>query len=229
MSADKLKKTALWKMNKFLAKLLMNTKVPSRSTLDPEQNYNPNLLDFATYKNNLSNPAQPKVPNLVDYEILTQHVYVSSADRDITAYHDAGTFQVAVDFREVTSVSLVGGVVPNISGVATQPYLILSIPEINHVESLGTMRGVASIIQFANHVSTDTFFNIDGRISGVSPREYKPVKSKLSTLTVNLLNANGTPVVLGTGISPANQLLLQFRVNTRIRNKSVLYSDFRDV
>lgn len=207
----------------------MNTKVSSRSRLNSEQDYDANLLQFATYKNNLSDPAIAPINEQCSYEIRSSYVFVSSGDRDINSYPNVNSFQVPIGLKEVYSVTLLGGVIPNVGGVDLQPFLMLDIPEINHVTSLGTSSGLTSIIQFASHSNPSSFFNIDGGISAVSPIIFRPVKNRMDKLTIKIKNADGAMTNLGTGLSPANQILLQFRIDCRVCKEGAIYRDFRNV
>lgn len=207
----------------------MNTKLNSRSRLNNEQDYDPNILEFATYKNNLSDPISSRVKEANAYEIRSNYVFVSSGDRDITSYPNVNSFQVPIGLKEVYSITLLGGVIPNVGGVDQQPFLLLDIPEINHVTSLGTSSGVASIIQFASHTNPSSFFNIDGGISAVSPIIFRPVKNRLDKLTIRIKGADGGMSDLGSGLVQANQVLLQFRIDTRVCKEDAIYSDFRNV
>lgn len=211
----------------------MNTKV--RPTfLFQEDRYDPKVLDNMTYRNNISDPGSWQTDPEIMYELERRFYHVSSISRDRNLYPDAASFRISFPepVREILSIELAGGVLPNAGNISSDGYLLLDIPELNHVHSSDGNRYFA-ILGLQHHPS-NMFYNLDkSNLSGM-PVTFKPVKARLDSLTVNLRHPDGSLVAFGAEdpTQPFNfavQTSLLFDVRIRAKRRQNIDRDYRAI
>jgi hypothetical protein len=207
----------------------MNTKIPPPPI--ETANNDPRLMEHKTYRNAISEPAPPLDP-LVDYEIERHFLYVNSAMRDRSQYPNPASFKLNLlePFRDVISIELFSGVLPNQGNIYGDQYVLLDIPEFNHIKGADGSRyfGVLSIQRHTSNV----YLNLDKSNTIGMPATFKPPKSRLDSFTVILRHPDGSTVTFGTESpdTPADltiQCQFTFEIRTKVRRRMCLDRDTR--
>lgn len=220
----------------------MYTKVRPQNRIRSEESYDPRLLEHMTYKNQISDPVSSQLPLYrnpplnqdVDtlYDIERNFVFVSSVNRDRTKYPDPAYFKIDFpeSYRDVVSVELSGGTLPNKANILTDGYVLLDIPDFNHI-STGNGEKIFGILNFYHHPNPD-FVNIDKQSTNDMPVVFKALKARLDSITILLRHPDGTQLFLGdeNPANPANftlQTSFIFEIHTRVKKRQGLSRDIR--
>jgi len=209
----------------------MYTKIRPKPVEIP--NYDPRMMDYMTYRNNITDPAPAKDPD-IPYEIERHFLFVSSNMRDVSQYPDPAQFRVELvqPFNDVVSIELSAGVMPNQGNISNDGYLLLDIPEFNHIKTADGSK-YFGILGLAYHPSpTREYYNLDKSNTNNMPVTFKPVKRRLDSFTINLRHPDGSLVSLGNESADAPfDLTLQtsftFEVRTRVRRRTGIDRDER--
>jgi hypothetical protein len=211
----------------------MNTKI--RPTYY-ENNYDPRLLQHMTYRNNISDPVKDLAAESqeMQYEIERKFLFVSSSMRDRNQYPDPASFRMHFPepFRDIISIELLFGVLPNAGDISGDGYLLLDVPELNHVQGADGSKtfGILSLQQHPN----PNYFNLNQGNTQNIPLTFKPIKSRLDALTFMLRHPDGSLVTFGAedANTPANlamQIQFTFEIRTRVRKRMGIDRDSRTV
>jgi len=196
----------------------MNTKIRPRALEIP--NYDPRLMEHMTYRNQITDPV-PQTDPEVAWETERHFLYINSSMRDRDQYPDSANFRIKLmePFRDVVSIELSSGVLPNQGNIGGDGYLLLDIPELNHIIGADGSRffGILGLIRHPSN----TYFNLDKSNTNDMPVTFKPLKSRLDSLTIILRHPDGTAVSFGneTADAPAD-LTLQSQFTFEIRTKT---------
>lgn len=209
----------------------MYTKV--RPTYYPNAQYDPRLMEHMTYRNQISDPVPTTDPE-IQYDYERKFIFVSSSSRDRVQYPDPAHFKVQLPevYRDVVSVELSGGVLPNQGGIHADGYLLLDIPELNHISNVdGT--SLFGILGLQYHPNTG-FFNLDKSNTSSMPASFRPAKGRLDSLTITMRHPDGSQVLFGDEdpSAPANltgQAAFTFEIRTRVRRRMGIERDARAV
>lgn len=209
----------------------MNTKI--RPTYYETPRYDPRMLEHMTFKNNLSDPVKFQVdPPEVQYDIERRFLLISSTMRDRTQYPDPAYFRIQFSeaFRDVVSIELSAGVLPNAGNIAGDGYLLLDIPELNHIQGADGNK-YFGILGLQHHPNRD-FFNLDKANTNDMPVVFRPTKSRFDSMTIMLRHPDGSLVTFGNEApdTPANfstQTQLTFEIRTRVRKRVGIDRDSR--
>lgn len=209
----------------------MYTKV--RPSYNPGLVYDPRLMEHTTYRNQISDPVPQNDPE-VQYDYDRKFVFVNSASRDRNQYPDPAHFKFHLPetYRDVVSVELAAGVLPNQDGIQADGYIVLDIPELNHIANVdGT--SCFGILGLQYHPNNG-FFNIEKGNCSAMPAQFKPHKARLDSLTITLRHPDGRQVLFGSEdpTSPpdlAFQTALTFEIRTRVRRRMGIERDPRAV
>lgn len=209
----------------------MNTKILPCYKQD-QPSYDPRIMDFTTYRNSVTDPAPAQdVPSdfQVDFEIERNFIFVSSIMRDRDRYPDSASFKInfAQPFYEVMSIELQSGVLPNGGGISNDGYLILDIPEMNHIQSASSGSKYAGILTLQYHPNP-LFVNLDKSNTNNIPITFKPYKRKVESLTINIRHSDESLVSFGSELSSVpfdllKQTQFTFEIRTRIPRKSGIF------
>lgn len=201
----------------------MNTKIRPKPVSIP--NYDPRAMEYMTYRNNITDPVPQTDTPEVAYDIERHFLYINSAMRDRNQYPDSAYFRIKLmePFRDVVSIELSSGVLPNQGNIGGDGYLLLDIPELNHIIGADGSRyfGILGLIRHPSN----TYFNLDKSNTNDMPVVFRPPKSRLDSLTVILRHPDGTSISFGNE-SPdvAADLTLQsqftFEIRTRIPKRT---------
>ena len=209
----------------------MNTKIRPRPVEIP--NYDPRIMDYMTYRNNITDPVPANDPEL-SFELERHFLFISSSMRDRSQYPDPSNFKIelAEPLRDVVSIELSSGVLPNQGNIAGDGYLLLDIPELNHIKGADGSR-YFGILGLQHHPSpTREYFNLDKSNTNDMPVVFKPAKKRLDSLTLILRHPDGSMVSFGdeNATAPANlamQTQFTFDVRTKVRKRTGIDRDER--
>jgi hypothetical protein len=147
----------------------------------------------------------------IEYEEHVHYVSISSKDRDIVAYPNVNHYAVQFpnEFKNIHSIELIQGIIPDQNNVQNEPYLLLKIDEIQDV-MVSNDKDIANsfaILQLATPTKANTFIQIDRRIHEYTVKYYQTPKAYLSKMTVTILGSDGIPFDFGTDTpSPPNKM-----------------------
>lgn len=217
----------------------MNTHIMPQAYLgyqvQQQQPYNMRTMDYATYRNNISDPVRIAEPE-VSYQIERSLLHVSSQFRDRTFHPDAGSFKVDLTnpYDDVIAIELVGGVIPYRPTLTANPYIILDMGR--EMENVQTLSGDSyfAILNVFSHSSGGTYLTIDRSNTEGKPKTFSPPLRRLTSLQVRLLYPDGTQVRFvdeppNTAMDFANQVSLTFQIHQRVRRKSGIERDAKNV
>ena len=127
------------------------------------------------------------------------YLYVDSGTRNVAAWPQVSNFRYhfTTQIRSVVAVEVLGAVIPVSGTVASQPYIVLDVAELNHLE-VGPQRFSAfAVLQLPGPISAgSTWVNLDKKASERSPAHFK-TPCTLSSLTFRFCDRNGTTMDLG--------------------------------
>lgn len=192
--------------------------------------YDPRLMEHMTYRNQISDPVPQNDPDIA-YEYERKFLFVSSSTRDRARYPDPAYFKVNIPVcRDVVSVELASGVVPNQGGIQADGYVLLEIPELNHIASVdgGEFFNILGLQYHPNN----GFFNLDKSTLATMPKTFKPPKNRLDSLEIKLRHPDGSQVLFGNEdpLVPAdlaNQIAFTFEIRTRVKRVTGIERDAR--
>ncbi len=209
----------------------MFTKV--RPTYYDNQRYDPRMLEHMTYKNNISDPVIFQTdPPEVQYDIERKYIVIASQFRDRSQYPNPAHFRIQFPepFRDVVSIELSGGVLPNKGNISGDGYILLDIPELNHIQGADGNK-YFGILGIQYHQNRD-YYNLDKANTHDMPVVFKPVKSRFESMTIMLRHPDGSLVQFGSENpdTPADftiQAQFTFEIRTRVRRRTGIDRDSR--
>ncbi len=171
---------------------------------------------------------EPEIPHDYDRKLL----FVSSSSRDRVRYPDPAHFKITIPtYRDIVSVELASGVIPNHGGINGDGYVLLDIPELNHIENIGGS-DFFGILSFQYHPNAG-FYNLDKSNLQSMPATFRPSpKARLDSIEIKLYHPDGSQVLFGNEdpllpANLANQLAFCFEIRTRIKRVSGIERDPR--
>ena len=190
------------------------------------------VLNHLTYRNQLTDPINSTDPK-VNFEVQRNFFLVSSAMRDKTLYPDPASFKITLPtvYRDIVSMELYGGVLPNLNGIALDAYLLLDMgSELNHI--LGADNNQWFAILGLNRHTNSLFMNLDKTNTDDVPIVFKPPKDKLTHFELKLKHPDGSAVSFGTESSgtPSNmdiQVTYLFEIKTKVPQRIGLDRNIR--
>lgn len=166
----------------------------------------------------------------INYTYNDFYLTVSSKDRDTSAYPNVNryTIKFPTELRNIYSIELIQGIVPDKNDVMAEPYLLLKIDEVEDIMiSVDKhMSDAFAILQLAPPQTSGTFIHIDKRIHENTVKYFRTPKASLSKMTITITDCNGVPFDFGSD-SPdpplkALQNTFVFKVVCVEKNRSVL-------
>jgi hypothetical protein len=175
------------------------------------------------------------LPNVekLEYELENNYIKVSSADRDRSVFPGTAKFKVRLpyEYKDIYSISLSAGVLPNLDNISTEAYTYLKIQGLDHIKlSDGDDVFGVMILHTAN---TNNFYNIDKSSTNMMPRRFIEPKQRLSEISIELLHPNKTPINFGTegtsgSVNQTIQTSFTFEIKT-IRKLKTFNNDTKNV
>ncbi len=197
---------------------------------NPWNVYNQNQFDQNDYNNVYTQPERLSIqqdPN-VEYEEVNHYVTVSSKDRDIVKYPSESNYTITFnqEFKNIYSIELIQAIIPDKSNVTSEPYLLLSVEEIDNV-MVSTDRNVSeafAILQLCPPTTSGSFIQIDKRIHEHVVKYYKTPKATLSRMTVKITDCNGNVFDFGgtSSLTKAFQNTFVFKIVCLEKKRSQL-------
>lgn len=189
-----------------------------------QQNYNQVYTNESNTQYSITNEPD------IDYEQKVHYLSISSKDRDVDAYPNVNHYAIKFpnEFKNIYSIELIQGIIPDQNNVQNEPYLLLKIDEIQDtmVSNDKHIANSFAILQLAPPTKANTFIQIDRRIHEYTIKYYDTPKAYLSRMTVTILSSDGIPFNFGTDTpSPPNktyQNTFIFKIVTLEKKRHVL-------
>ncbi|KAJ3221897.1 hypothetical protein HDU81_010271 [Chytriomyces hyalinus] len=202
----------------------MNTKIYKQhyTSIAEEADRELPPLHFHGVRNNISDPSPSNTAPAKPFEIKRNFVIISSADRDRTRFPDSASFDVKLPdmYRDVVSMALYGGTIPNINHVGSDAYLLLDMgSDLSHLRSTSGQDWFA-ILGIMRHPNA-SYLNLDKSNIDDLPIQFRPPRDKLDKVSISLKHPDGSQVYFGseppTGPpNPLQQVTYIFEIRTRI-------------
>jgi hypothetical protein len=200
-----------------------------------EINGDNNPRGFYPVENNIwGKPLQeePKM-NIPEKYVYTDHyLTINSGSRtDNYPRHYDYRINLNKEYKNVVKASLVAAVLPNNTGILDEPYLSLSIDELNFIdtESSGGYHTIFAIMPIKTPVKTTGGFIIPEMTSSCNTElVFKTGLARLSTLTVKIKDNTGALYTFGNGAgSTLKELQHTFtlKLTTRDSDRMVLQNN----
>jgi len=169
-------------------------------------------------------------PNIV-YAEKDHFLVLSSNDRNTTLYPSPNHYRITFDtpYKNVKKVELVSAVIPDqaASGsVLSQPVLNILIDELNHLEhSNKNINSAFAVLPLKGPSSSGKFIVPELGAAFNMPHEYAVPLASLSSLTISIVDLNGTLFNFGSDTAPPTlslQNVLVFKITTEEKSRSIL-------
>lgn len=161
------------------------------------------------------------------YKKKISYLAINSKDRDTSLYPQPQSYTINLDgdvgmvYKNVVSVRLISGTVPDINNVRDEPFLILDIDELANAYTRyrGTNNVFANMFDMVRFVDKQTL-NKFVYITEGPLVEYFPPIAKLSKLTIKFLDQEGNTFSWGddTTLALFRQNSLVFEITEMIAN-----------
>lgn len=166
----------------------------------------------------------------IEYEKKTHFVFITSKNRNTTLFPNISQYAVELpsEFKNIHSIELIQGLVPNVNNVTQEPYLLLKIDEINDV-MISNDPNIAESFAFLTMASPCTsdgyFIALDKKIHENTPKIFYTPKASLQKLTISVTKHDGALFNFGSDSSPPNKSLQHtfvFRIITLEKKRAPL-------
>lgn len=193
--------------------------------------YDPRQMEYMTYRNQISDPVGQTDPD-IQYDHERKFLFVSSFNRDRAQYPDPAHFKVRFPgpYRDIVSIELAAGVLPNQGDIHQDGYVLLDIPELNHIQCVdgSSMFGILGLQYHPN----SGFFNLDKSNTTAMPATFSPPKARLDSISITMRHPDGSQVLFGneavdTPADLALQTSLTFEIRTRVKRRQGMERDAR--
>lgn len=191
--------------------------------------YNQN--NFENVFNKVSNvPFSIQQEPDIEYEKKIHYVFVTSKNRNTTLFPNISQYAVEFpsEFKNIHSIELIQGLIPNVNNVTQEPYLLLKLDEINDV-MVSNDPDIAQSFAFLTMASPCTsdgyFIALDKKIHENTPKIFHTPKASLQKLTISVTKHDGTLFNFGADSSPPNKSLQHtfvFRIITLEKKRAPL-------
>jgi hypothetical protein len=166
----------------------------------------------------------------IEYEDTFHYISVESKSRDLTSYPQPQNYRIYLSqtYKNVKSVELIGGTVPDQANVSSEPYLVLKVDEFDNLESSDlNINKSFSILQLKQPNIPGGFINIDTEICSGAPKIFKTPLANLDRITISVRDYDNNTFNFGddTAGSPPNkqfQNMFLFKIITLERKRNEL-------
>jgi len=193
--------------------------------------YNSYKIDKNAPKSNDSNYLPLSVTNEKDIKYIehTDYIVIHSVDRNITYYPQPNHYVVNLpyEFRNVSTIEVVNGVIPDKNNVIQEPYLLLKIDELDGVMASNN-KAIANsfaMLNMAAPIHSGSFINVDKKTFEHAILYFKTPKASLSKLTVSITDWEGNLFDFGDdsgGPNKALQNMFVLKIVTLEKNRDAL-------
>lgn len=171
-----------------------------------------------------------------EVEIETEIINIYSGDRNRSVFPDPNYYNIHLlekigkTFKNVVSLRLLSGILPDVNDITQEPFLILKINEISTIGMTGTnntLNNGSTILQLDRPVSSGYFLNLKSDICKCIYSSFKQPLAELSRFTVQICDINGNLFNFGSDnvppLSPNKSLqhLLSFEIKYKVKRNVI--------
>lgn len=170
-------------------------------------------------------------PN-IKYDLYDYYIVVRSEDRNLSNYPNPQSYRINLEtsIKNIHSIELIEGYIPDQNNVVQEPYLLLDIPELRDHPMTCISKSISnsfSILQMSPPVTPGYFIWFDKRTHENTIKYYRNPKAQLDHLTINLLDHNGNHFNFGNDTlnSPPNkslQNMFLFKITVKEKSHDIL-------
>lgn len=177
------------------------------------QEYNNHIHDKNNYIENFTNKTPLSVTQepSIQYTTRDEYLVISSVDRDMINYPNPNHYTTTLPYelKNIKSIEIINGVIPDKNNVLQEPYLLLKIDELENVmvSPNKVISDSFAILHLASAVKSGYFLNVDKKTFEHVVLNYITPKAGLSKLTITITDYNGVPFDFGTDDPTPNKLL----------------------
>jgi hypothetical protein len=181
-----------------------------------------------THNEQLSLQQEPSI----QYEYTEKYIVVRSEDRDISNYPQPQSYRIELEnsIRNIHSIELIEGYIPDKNNVTQEPYLLLDIPELRDQPMECINKDIANsfaILQMSPPVTAGYFIWFDKRTHENTIKYYKNTKARINAITIHIRDHQGNLFNFGddTSGTPPNkpfQNMFVFKIVTKEKNHDTL-------
>lgn len=165
----------------------------------------------------------------IKYIEHTDYIVINSVDRDINRYPNPNYYVINLpyEFRNISTIEVVNGVIPDKNNVKREPYLLLKIDELDNV-MVSNNTAIASsfaMLHLAAPIDSGYFINVDKKTFEHAVLHFKTPKASLSKLTVSITDWQGNLFDFGDdsgGPNKSLQNMFVLKIVTLEKNRDVL-------
>lgn len=166
--------------------------------------YNSNIFEKNNYKENFLPDRTPlsltNEPS-VEYTTRDEYIVITSSDRDIENYPDPNHYTITLpsELKNIKSIEIINGVIPDKNNVLNEPYLLLKIDELENT-MISTNKAISdsfAILHLQPAFKNGHYLNVDKKTFEHVVLNYVTPKASLSKLTITITDAYGTPFDFG--------------------------------
>lgn len=168
----------------------------------------------------------------IKYDFYEYYLIIRSQDRDLQNYPQPQNYRIPLEttFKNIHSIELISGYVPDQNNADQEPYILLDIPELrdNPMECINkSVANSFAILQMSPPVKDNYFIWIDKRTHENTIKYYRNPKARLDTITIQLKNTEGQLFSFGddTAGTPPNkslQNMFTFKIITKEKSHDTL-------
>jgi hypothetical protein len=179
---------------------------------------------FSDQNKNLSILQEPDI----EYTRVDQYLIINSKERDVNSYPSASQFVLNLpqEYRNVSRIELIQCIIPDKNNVASEPYLLLNINELeNTMESNNkAISDAFSILPLDQATVPGKFIKLVTQIHEKIILNYKTPKASLSKVTLSVTDSDGQIFDFGGAgsIEKEFQCLFVFKITTLDKSQKSL-------
>lgn len=193
--------------------------------------FNTNQYDKNDLMNNFPKEQKPlslmNEPN-VEYTTRDEYVVISSVDRNRTNFPNPNQYTITLpsELKNIQSIEIINGVIPDKNNVLQEPYLLLKIDELENT-MISPNKPVSesfAILHLQSAVKAGYFLNVDKKTFEHVVLNYITPKASLSKLTITITDSSGIPFNFGSDSGPSPDKSLQnmfvLKAVTLVKNRN---------
>lgn len=146
-----------------------------------------------TEKQNYPFESQNTVPPQIDYIETVSYLHINSSDRNTTAYPSVNSYKIDTEdrFKNIRSIELIAGSIPNVNSVLLQPYLILKIDGLNHI-NFSNKNIISGFAMMYLQNTSGAFIQPELGVLQRNVLNFKTPLASLSNINLQILKPDGT-------------------------------------
>jgi hypothetical protein len=150
-------------------------------------------VNYTKKQTNYPFESQNTIPPQIDYIETVSYLHINSSDRNVTAYPSVNSYKIDTDdrFKNIKSIELIAGSIPNVNSVLLQPYLILKIDGLNHI-NFSNKNIVSGFAMMYLQNTSGTFIQPELGVLQRNVLNFKTPLASLSNINLQILKPDGT-------------------------------------